>query len=85
VIWLSLLNASACTVMPVLMLMLMLMLMVAVERLGASLASQAGMVGPMATIAMGARLLGEPFTVWVALGTALVIAGIYVFTRAGRA
>ena len=71
--------------MPVLMLMLMLMLMVAVERLGASLASQAGMVGPMATIAMGARLLGEPFTVWVALGTALVIAGIYVFTRAGRA
>jgi drug/metabolite transporter (DMT)-like permease len=42
------------------------------------------MVGPMATIAMGALLLGEPFTVWVALGTALVIAGIYVFARAGR-
>jgi drug/metabolite transporter (DMT)-like permease len=79
VIWLSLLNASACTVMPVLMVMM------AVERLGASLASQAGMVGPMATIAMGALLLGEPFTVWVALGTALVIAGIYVFARAGRA
>ncbi|MCP5281818.1 MAG: DMT family transporter [Rhodoferax sp.] len=78
VIWLSLLNASACTVMPVLMVMM------AVERLGASLASQAGMVGPMATIAMGALLLGEPFTVWVALGTALVIAGIYVFARAGR-
>jgi drug/metabolite transporter (DMT)-like permease len=78
VIWLSLLNASACTVMPVLMVMM------AVERLGASLASQAGMVGPMATIAMGALLLGEPFTVWVALGTALVNAGIYVFARAGR-
>jgi drug/metabolite transporter (DMT)-like permease len=78
VIWLSVLNASACTVMPVLMVMM------AIERLGASLASQAGMVGPMATIAMGALLLGEPFTVWVALGTALVIAGIYVFARAGR-
>ncbi|MCB2000934.1 MAG: DMT family transporter, partial [Rhodoferax sp.] len=41
VIWLSLLNASACTVMPVLMVMM------AVERIGASLAAQAGMVGPM--------------------------------------
>lgn len=78
VIWLSILNASACTVMPVLLVMM------AIERLGASLASQAGMVGPMATIAMGALLLGEPFTVWVAFGTALVITGIYVFARGGR-
>ncbi|MCW5641009.1 MAG: DMT family transporter [Rhodoferax sp.] len=78
VIWLSLLNASACTVMPVLMVMM------AVERIGASLAAQAGMVGPMATIALGALLLGESFTVGVAAGTALVIAGIYVFSRAGR-
>jgi len=78
VIWLSILNASVCTVMPVLMVMM------AIERIGASLASQAGMVGPMATISLGALLLGEPFTVWVAFGTALVIAGIYVFARAGR-
>ena len=78
VIWLSLLNASVCTVMPVLMVMM------AVERIGASLAAQAGMVGPMATIALGALLLGEPFTLGVAGGTALVIAGIYVFARAGR-
>ncbi len=78
VIWLSILNAGACTVMPVLMVMM------AIERIGASLASQAGMVGPMATIALGALLLGEPFTAWVALGTTLVIAGIYVFARAGR-
>ena len=77
VIWLSVLNASACTVMPVLLVMM------AIERVGASLASQAGMVGPMATIALGALLLGEPFTVWVAFGTALVIAGIYVFARGG--
>ena len=78
VIWLSLLNASVCTVMPVLMVMM------AVERIGAGLAAQAGMVGPMATIALGALLLGEPFTLGVAGGTALVIAGIYVFARAGR-
>ncbi len=78
VIWLSILNAGACTVMPVLLVMM------AIERVGASLTAQAGMVGPMATVTMGALLLGEPFTVWVAFGTALVIAGIYVFARAGR-
>ncbi len=78
VVWLSMLNASVCTVMPVLMVMM------AVERIGASLAAQAGIVGPMATIALGALLLGEPFTVGVAGGTALVIVGIYVFAKAGR-
>ncbi|MCB1977931.1 MAG: EamA family transporter, partial [Burkholderiaceae bacterium] len=51
-------------------------------RIGASAASQAGMVGPMATILMGVWLLGEPFTAGVALGSALVIAGIFVFSRA---
>ncbi|MEO7938308.1 MAG: hypothetical protein ABIR55_06760 [Burkholderiaceae bacterium] len=35
-------------------------------------------------IALGALLFGEPFTVWVAFGTALVSAGIYVFARGGR-
>jgi drug/metabolite transporter (DMT)-like permease len=29
-------------------------------------------------------ILGEPFTAWVAAGTVLVIAGIFVFTRSGR-
>jgi drug/metabolite transporter (DMT)-like permease len=78
VIWLSLLNATLCTVAPVLMVMM------AIERIGASMASQAGMVGPMSTILMGVVLLGEPFTAWVAAGTVLVIAGIFVFTRSGR-
>ncbi|MDW5442262.1 DMT family transporter [Polaromonas sp. SM01] len=75
VIWLSLLNATLCTVAPVLMVMM------AVERVGASMAAQAGMVGPMSTILMGVLILGEPFTAWVAAGTALVIAGIFVFSR----
>ncbi len=78
VIWLSVLNATLCTAVPVLMVMM------AVERIGASLAAQTGMVGPMSTILMGVLILGEPFTVWVAAGTVLVIAGIFVFTRAGR-
>ncbi len=78
VIWLSLLNATACTVAPVLMVMM------AVQRLGASLAAQVGMIGPLSTIAMGILILDEPFTPWLAAGTALVVAGIWLFSRAGR-
>jgi drug/metabolite transporter (DMT)-like permease len=78
VIWLSVLNATLCTAVPVLMVMM------AIERIGASMAAQTGMVGPMSTILMGVVILGEPFTAWVAAGTLLVIAGIFVFTRSAR-
>ena len=78
VLWLSLLNATLCTAMPVLLVMM------AIERIGAGMAAQAGMVGPMSTILMGVLVLGEPFTAWIAAGTALVIAGIYIFSRAVR-
>ena len=78
VIWLSVLNATLCTVAPVLMVMM------AIERIGAGLAAQTGMVGPMSTILMGVLLLGEPFTAWVAAGTALVVAGIFVFSSRPR-
>jgi drug/metabolite transporter (DMT)-like permease len=60
------------------------MVMMAIERIGPSLAAQAGMVGPMSTILMGVVILGEPFTAWVAAGTVLVVAGIFVFSRSGR-
>jgi len=78
VIWLSVLNATLCTAMPVLMVMM------AIERIGAGLAAQTGMVGPMSTILMGVVVLDEPFTASVAAGTLLVLAGIFVFTGAGR-
>ena len=78
VLWLSLLNATLCTAMPVLLVMM------AIERIGAGMTAQAGMVGPMSTILMGVLVLGEPFTAWLAAGTALVIAGIYIFSRAVR-
>ena len=78
VIWLSILNATLCTAVPVLAVMM------AIERIGAPLAAQSGMVGPMSTILMGVVILGEPFTAWIAAGTVLVIAGIFVFTRTGR-
>jgi drug/metabolite transporter (DMT)-like permease len=75
VLWLSLLNATLCTFVPVLLLMM------AIERIGASLASQAGMVGPVSTILMGVLILGEPFTAWIAAGTVLVLAGIWLLAR----
>jgi len=78
VVWLSLLNAVACTAVPVLLVMM------AIERVGASVTAQTGMVGPVSTILLSVWLLGEPFTAWIAAGTALVLAGIFVFTRAAR-
>ena len=77
VIWLSLLNATLCTAVPVLLVMM------AIERIGAGATAQTGMVGPMATILMGVWILGEPLTIWVGLGTTLVLLGILVFSRAG--
>jgi drug/metabolite transporter (DMT)-like permease len=76
VVWLSVLNATLCTAVPVLLVMM------AIERIGAAATAQVGMVGPLATIGLGIWLLGEPFTAWLAAGTALVIAGIFVFSRA---
>ncbi len=76
VIWLSVLNATLCTVVPVMLVMM------AIERIGSGLAAQVGMVGPMSTMLMGVVLLGEPFTAWLVAGTSLVIAGVYVCSRA---
>jgi drug/metabolite transporter (DMT)-like permease len=78
VMWLSLINATVCTVVPVLMVMM------AIERIGASMTAQTGMIGPISTILMGVLILGEPFTFWLAVGTVLVLVGIYVFTRSQR-
>jgi drug/metabolite transporter (DMT)-like permease len=72
VLWLSLLNATACTVVPVLMVMM------AIERIGSGLTAQVGMVGPMSTILMGVVLLDEPMNLWVVGGTILVLLGVYV-------
>ncbi len=75
VIWLSLLNATLCTFAPVLLVML------AIERVGAAVTAQTGMIGPLATIGMGVLLLGEPFTMTLAVGTAVVLAGIWLLAR----
>jgi drug/metabolite transporter (DMT)-like permease len=79
VIWLSVLNATLCTFAPVLMVMM------AIERIGSGLAAQTGMVGPMSTIIMGVVILGEPFNGWIVVGTVLVLSGVFLVTRFGRA
>ncbi len=75
VVWLSLLNALACTFVPVLAVML------AIERIGPALTAQAGMIGPLATIAMGVVFLGEPMNSWIVAGTLLVLSGVWLLAR----
>jgi len=71
---LSLVNGVFCTIFPV------FMTMVAVGRIGAATASQAGMIGPVSTLFLGALLLGEPVTAVQLAGTGLVLVGIYMLS-----
>jgi drug/metabolite transporter (DMT)-like permease len=76
VLWLSLLNATLCTFAPVLMVMM------AMERIGATLTAQTGMLGPVATILMGVALLDEPLNGWIIAGTTLVLTGVWQLAKA---
>ncbi len=76
VLWLSLVNAVACTFAPVLMVMM------AIERIGPTVTAQTGMIGPLSTIAMGVLILGEPLNAWIGAGTLLVLTGIWLLARA---
>jgi len=71
---LSAINAVCCTVLPVFLVMM------AIERVGSGPASQTGMVGPVATIAMAALVLDEPVSATQMLGTAIVVAGVFILT-----
>ncbi len=71
---LSLVNGVFCTVVPIFLVMM------AIERVGSASASQTGMVGPVATIAMAAVVLGEPVTGVQLIGTAVVMAGVFILT-----
>ena len=78
VITLSLFNAVFCTAVPVLLVMM------GIERIGAGLASQFGMIGPMSTLIMGSLILDEPFNAWIVAGTALVLMGVFWASRVKR-
>ena len=75
VLWLSALNATLCTFIPV------LMTMIALERIGAGITAQVGMIGPMSTILLSVVILGEPFNAWIAAGTALVVSGVWSLAK----
>lgn len=71
---LSLVNGVFCTILPV------FMTMVAVQRIGAAIASQAGMIGPVSTLFLGYLVLGEPITAVQLAGTGLVVSGIFMLS-----
>ena len=75
VIWLSVLNATLCTFAPVLMVMM------AIERIGAGVTAQTGMIGPLSTILMGVRDPGRAVHRWILAGTVLVLSGIWLLTK----
>jgi len=73
--WLSLLNASLCTVIP------MLLIMIAINRIGSPLVAQAGILGPVSTLFMGWIILSEPIT-WIQIGgMGLVMGAMWLLVR----
>lgn len=75
VLSLSMVNAIVCTVFPVFLTMF------AVQKIGAPKASQAGMIGPVSTLVLGAVFLQEAVTTWQLGGASLVIIGMYMLSR----
>ena len=73
--WYSLLNASLCTVIP------MLLIMIAINRIGSPLVAQAGILGPVSTIFMGYFILAEPITLTQIAGMTLVMAAMWLLVR----
>lgn len=71
---LSIVHATVNTVLPVFMIMW------AVARIGAPLAAQLGMVGPVSVLFLAAWILDEPITILQLMGTVLVMGGIFVLT-----
>ena len=72
---LSILNATVCTVLPVFAVMM------GVSRVGAGVASQVGMVGPVSTIIMADLVLDERLGAMQIVGTVLVMVGVFIVSR----
>ena len=75
VLGLSVLNATLCTFAPVVMVML------AIERVGATMTAQVGMIGPLSTVLLGVWLLDESLNAWIVAGTVLVLLGVGLLAR----
>ncbi|MGE0022907.1 MAG: DMT family transporter [Hyphomicrobium sp.] len=73
-LWLALGCAIVATVLPT------FLLSAGLARVSAQAVSMMGTVSPVVTIALAIAILGEPFTVADAVGSALVLAGVGLFT-----
>ena len=73
---LSLFNSIFCTVIP------MILIMTSVRRIGSSLTSQAGMVGPVATIFLGWAFLSEVPRTTQIIGTIIILIGVSFLLKA---
>lgn len=78
VYWLALFNGSFCTFVP------MLAVMMAVNRAGSSIAAQAGVAGPVATVFLGWYFLQEPISGMQLIGIAVVLIGMAVLLTSNR-
>lgn len=56
----------------------------AIGMIGPERTAVIGNVSPVVTIALAVGVLGERFTLWHAAGTAMVLAGAWLFTRRAR-
>ena len=72
----ALMTAIFCTVFP------LFLTTASVNHLGAGKAAQVGMIGPVWTIFLGAVVLGEPTGGLQIVGTAVVILGVLILSRA---
>jgi drug/metabolite transporter (DMT)-like permease len=71
---LSIILAVFATVLPT------FMMSAALKRIGANNVSLIGAIGPVATIALGALMLGEAVNLWQIAGAALVISGVIMIS-----
>ncbi len=72
---LSLVNALFCTVFPILIIML------SIQRIGSSLTSQAGILGPVSTLFMGWYFLQEKIGIFQVCGLVLVIISVWLLMK----
>lgn len=76
--WLMFAIGTVSTVLPA------YLIAAAIGLIGPEPTAVMGNVSPLVTIALAVGILGEAFSIWHALGAALVISGIFVFTSADR-
>lgn len=73
--WLMLAIGTVSTVLPA------YMIAASIGRVGSGPAAVMGNVSPLVTIVLAVTILGETFSIWHAIGAALVLMGVIGFTR----